>query len=302
MGLHGRARRVEQRAPQPPGTVLAPAAHRRKAVHARATQGSQQEGFRLVVAMVGQDQYLAGPEPGSQGFVPDLAGGRFQPLPGGQYPYGAQFQRDAEGGALAAAMFGPLVRTRLQAMVHVHGPYPPRREQGERVPQHGGVEPAAVADQQGSVGGVMEGVVQVGRRHAAMVPRGRARGRRPHVAHGAYTSRCLASPAHPGIPEPRLSHLFTPLRQRSLELRNRVVLSPMCQYSATDGFPNDWHLVHLGSRAVGGAAVVMAEASAVSPEGRISPADTGLWQDGHAAAWKPITRFIDARGAVPAVQ
>lgn len=99
-----------------------------------------------------------------------------------------------------------------------------------------------------------------------------------------------------------MSHLFTPLRQRSLELRNRLVLSPMCQYSATDGFPNDWHLVHLGSRAVGGAAVVMAEASAVSPEGRISPADIGLWQDGHVAAWKPITRFIDARGAVPAVQ
>ena len=99
-----------------------------------------------------------------------------------------------------------------------------------------------------------------------------------------------------------MSHLFTPLRQRSLELRNRIVLSPMCQYSATGGFPNDWHLVHLGSRAVGGAAVVMAEASAVSPEGRISPADTGLWEDGHAAAWKPITRFIEARGSVPAVQ
>ena len=99
-----------------------------------------------------------------------------------------------------------------------------------------------------------------------------------------------------------MSHLFTPLRQRSLEFRNRIVLSPMCQYSASDGMPNDWHLVHLGSRAVGGAAVVMAEASAVSPEGRISPADTGLWNDAQAGAWKPITRFIEARGAVPAIQ
>lgn len=99
-----------------------------------------------------------------------------------------------------------------------------------------------------------------------------------------------------------MSHLFTPLHQRSLELRNRIVLSPMCQYSARDGMPNDWHLVHLGSRAVGGAAVVMAEASAVSPEGRISPADTGLWNDAQAEAWKPVTRFISAQGAVPAIQ
>lgn len=99
-----------------------------------------------------------------------------------------------------------------------------------------------------------------------------------------------------------MSHLFQPLQQRSLSFRNRLVLSPMCQYSASEGIPNDWHLVHLGSRAAGGAAVVMAEASAVSPEGRISPADTGLWNDAQARAWKPIARFIEARGAVPAIQ
>ncbi len=99
-----------------------------------------------------------------------------------------------------------------------------------------------------------------------------------------------------------VSRLFDPLEQRSLTLRNRLVVSPMCQYSAVDGVPNDWHLVHLGSRAVGGAAVVLAEASAVSAQGRISPADTGLWNDRQAEAWSRITRFMSAQGAIPGVQ
>ena len=99
-----------------------------------------------------------------------------------------------------------------------------------------------------------------------------------------------------------MARLFDPLQQRSLTLRNRLVVSPMCQYSAVDGVPNDWHLVHLGSRAVGGAAVVIAEASAVSAQGRISPADTGLWNDQQAEAWARITRFMSCQGAIPGVQ
>ncbi|HEX7111701.1 MAG TPA: oxidoreductase, partial [Mizugakiibacter sp.] len=74
-------------------------------------------------------------------------------------------------------------------------------------------------------------------------------------------------------------HLFSPLRLRTLELRNRIAVSPMCQYSAEQGVPNTWHLVHLGSRAVGGAGLVMAEATAVLPEGRITPWDTGIWNE-----------------------
>ncbi|HUH56691.1 MAG TPA: NADH:flavin oxidoreductase/NADH oxidase [Rhodanobacter sp.] len=97
-------------------------------------------------------------------------------------------------------------------------------------------------------------------------------------------------------------NLFDPLTQRSLTLRNRLVISPMCQYSATDGLPDGWHLVHLGSRAVGGAAVVIAEATAVSAQGRISPGDTGLWNDTQREAWRPIARFIKAHGAVAGVQ
>src|SRR5471030_3126092 len=96
--------------------------------------------------------------------------------------------------------------------------------------------------------------------------------------------------------------LFTPISFRSLTLRNRIVVSPMCQYSCADGFATDWHLVHLGSRAVGGAALVMAEASAVEPIGRISPGDAGIWSDAHAQAWAPVARFIRAQGAVPAIQ
>ena len=99
-----------------------------------------------------------------------------------------------------------------------------------------------------------------------------------------------------------MSRLFAPLAQRALTLRNRIVVSPMCQYSAVDGVPDAWHLVHLGSRAVGGAGVVMAEATAVSPEGRISPADTGLWNAAQTEAWAPVAAFLRAHGAVPAVQ
>jgi 2,4-dienoyl-CoA reductase-like NADH-dependent reductase (Old Yellow Enzyme family) len=99
-----------------------------------------------------------------------------------------------------------------------------------------------------------------------------------------------------------MSALFSVLRLREIEFKNRVFVSPMCQYSSTDGMPNDWHFVHLGSRAVGGAGLVMVEATAVSPEGRISPGDTGIWSDAHAEAFKPITAFIKGQGAVPGIQ
>jgi len=98
--------------------------------------------------------------------------------------------------------------------------------------------------------------------------------------------------------------VFTPIEIRDVQIPNRLVVSPMCQYSvsAEDGLPHDWHLVHLGSRAVGGAGLVMSEATAVEPRGRISPADTGLWSEAHVDAWSPITEFIKAQGSVPGVQ
>jgi len=99
-----------------------------------------------------------------------------------------------------------------------------------------------------------------------------------------------------------VSQLFSPLKIGDVEFRNRVFVSPMCQYSSHDGLPTDWHLVHLGSRAVGGAGMVMVEATAVSPEGRISPSDSGIWSDAHGAAFERITRFIQEQGAVPAIQ
>ena len=99
-----------------------------------------------------------------------------------------------------------------------------------------------------------------------------------------------------------MARLFTPLRLRSVEFKNRIFVSPMCQYSSQDGLPNDWHLVHLGSRAAGGAALVLTEATGVSPEARISPADSGLWSERHAQAFKRITDFIRAQGAVAGVQ
>ena len=99
-----------------------------------------------------------------------------------------------------------------------------------------------------------------------------------------------------------MSQLFSSFTLRELTFRNRVFVSPMCQYSCVDGLPNEWHMVHLGSRAIGGAAMVMTEAASVTPEGRISPEDAGIWSDAHAAEWKPIAAFIKAQGAVPAIQ
>jgi 2,4-dienoyl-CoA reductase-like NADH-dependent reductase (Old Yellow Enzyme family) len=99
-----------------------------------------------------------------------------------------------------------------------------------------------------------------------------------------------------------MSQLFTPLKIGDISFRNRIFVSPMCQYSSHDGKPNDWHLVHLGSRAVGGAGMVMVEATAVTPEGRISPSDSGIWSDAHAEAFQRITCFISEQGAVPAIQ
>jgi len=99
-----------------------------------------------------------------------------------------------------------------------------------------------------------------------------------------------------------MSKLFSEFRLRDLTFKNRIFVSPMCQYSSDEGLPTDWHLVHLGSRAVGGASLVIVEATAVSPEGRISPFDSGLWSDKHAQAFKRITTFIKEQAAVPGIQ
>jgi 2,4-dienoyl-CoA reductase-like NADH-dependent reductase (Old Yellow Enzyme family) len=96
--------------------------------------------------------------------------------------------------------------------------------------------------------------------------------------------------------------LFTPFTQRSVSLRNRIVVAPMCEYSATDGLPNEWHFVHLGSRAVGGAGLLITEATAISPEGRISAGDVGIWNEAQQQAWQPIVAFIKAHGAAAGVQ
>ena len=96
--------------------------------------------------------------------------------------------------------------------------------------------------------------------------------------------------------------LFTPIRLREVELKNRIVMSPMCEYSAVDGFPQVWHMVHLGSRAVGGVGLVMTEATAVEARGRISLADTGIYQDGHVDAWRKIVDFIRGQGVVAGMQ
>ncbi|MGB8475039.1 MAG: NADH:flavin oxidoreductase/NADH oxidase [Candidatus Acidiferrum sp.] len=96
--------------------------------------------------------------------------------------------------------------------------------------------------------------------------------------------------------------LFSPFRVREIELKNRIVVSPMCEYSAKDGHPQVWHLVHLGSRAIGGAGLVFTEATAVEERGRISAADTGIYDDAHVASWHPIADFIRSHGAVPGMQ
>ncbi|MCX6221314.1 MAG: NADH:flavin oxidoreductase/NADH oxidase [Bacteroidia bacterium] len=99
-----------------------------------------------------------------------------------------------------------------------------------------------------------------------------------------------------------MSKLLSPLTIKEIVLRNRIAIPPMCQYSAVEGFANDWHLVHLGSRAAGGASLIIQEATAVSPEGRISPGDLGLYHAGHIEKLKQITTFIASQGAVPGIQ
>jgi 2,4-dienoyl-CoA reductase-like NADH-dependent reductase (Old Yellow Enzyme family) len=99
-----------------------------------------------------------------------------------------------------------------------------------------------------------------------------------------------------------MAHLFEPLTLRGVTLRNRIGVSPMCQYSAEDGFANEWHLVHLGSRAVGGAGLVMVEATAVEAIGRITPEDMGIWTDRHIEPLARIAKFVSAHGAVPGIQ
>lgn len=99
-----------------------------------------------------------------------------------------------------------------------------------------------------------------------------------------------------------MSHLFDPFTLKSVTLRNRIGVSPMCQYSSEDGVANDWHMVHLGSRAVGGAGLVIVEATAVSPEGRITPGDAGIWGEQHVEPLARINRFMQQHGAIPGIQ
>jgi 2,4-dienoyl-CoA reductase-like NADH-dependent reductase (Old Yellow Enzyme family) len=99
-----------------------------------------------------------------------------------------------------------------------------------------------------------------------------------------------------------MAKLFSPLTIKNITIKNRIVMSPMCQYSATDGYANDWHLVHLGSRAIGGAGLILAEATSVSPEGRITPGDLGLWSDEHLFNLKKITAFIHSHGSFAGIQ
>src|SRR5438874_9616352 len=114
----------------------------------------------------------------------------------------------------------------------------------------------------------------------------------------------LTNPGPDGRAVPRAHDplLFSPLTLRGRTLRNRIVVSPMCQYSSEDGFANDWHLVHLGSLAAGGSALVFTEAAAVSPAGRISPQDLGLWKDAHEEMLARIVRFVHERGALAGIQ
>lgn len=114
------------------------------------------------------------------------------------------------------------------------------------------------------------------------------------------TAGCTADADHDReVPE---IDLLTPLTLRGVTLRNRIVMSPMCQYSAVEGLASDWHLVHLGSRAVGGCALVIVEATAVTRDGRISPGDMGIWSDEHVEPLARIARFVEGQGAVPGIQ
>src|SRR5271163_1447596 len=98
------------------------------------------------------------------------------------------------------------------------------------------------------------------------------------------------------------TNLLSPLTIRGVTLRNRIVVSPMCQYSSVDGLADDWHLVHLGSRAAGGAGLVFVEATAVTAQGRITPGDMGIWTDQHREPLARIAKFVERMGAVPAIQ
>lgn len=122
----------------------------------------------------------------------------------------------------------------------------------------------------------------------------------PGLAAHASTHGSLADASHDReVPE---VDLLSPLGLRGVALRNRIVMAPMCQYSAEEGFANDWHLVHLGSRAVGGAALVIVEATAVTADGRITPGDLGIWSDAHIEPLARIARFVHSQGAVAGIQ
>ncbi|HEY0556096.1 MAG TPA: NADH:flavin oxidoreductase/NADH oxidase [Thermoanaerobaculia bacterium] len=112
----------------------------------------------------------------------------------------------------------------------------------------------------------------------------------------------MTAPFQTPSSDPSAAPLLTPLTLRGVTFRNRIVVSPMCQYSSEEGMANDWHLVHLGSRAVGGAALVMVEATAVTRDGRISPADMGIWSDAHVEPLARIARFVETQGAVAGIQ
>jgi len=99
-----------------------------------------------------------------------------------------------------------------------------------------------------------------------------------------------------------MAHLFDPLKLRGVEFAHRIVVSPMCQYSCKDGFATDWHFVHLGSRAVGRAAAVIAEATAITADSRISPRDLGLWTDAHIEPLRRVFSFVAGQGAAPGIQ
>ena len=99
-----------------------------------------------------------------------------------------------------------------------------------------------------------------------------------------------------------MTHLFSKLRMRDVDFANRIGVSPMCQYSSVDGYANDWHFAHLASRAVGGAGLVFTEAAAVTPEGRISPQDLGVWSEKHFEPLERIARFLDSQGARAGIQ
>lgn len=111
-----------------------------------------------------------------------------------------------------------------------------------------------------------------------------------------------AQPQTASIPDDSAANLLSPLTIRGVNLRNRIVMSPMCQYSSEEGLANDWHLVHLGSRAVGGVSLVIAEATAVTRDGRISPVDLGIWSDAHVEPLARIARFVSSQGAVAGIQ